>query len=234
MTRAAIWLWKTGLLSTFATGLLALLPIVITIGMMVWAGNLLRGWLGTESLVGGALRQLGLRFVTDPTVASVVAWTGVLLAIWLLGALLKSIGKQKVESTLNAAMDRIPLVNALYRPVAQVVAMFQRDPANDLHGMEVVYCSFGEHGSAGFLGLLVDHRVYRFNGRQCQVVYVPTAPVPMTGAVIFAAVESVHRVDMQVDELLKIRFSIGVMSSRVIPSQYVVSPQGAQTANGHL
>jgi uncharacterized membrane protein len=112
--------------------------------------------------------------------------------------------------------------------------MVQRDPADKLQGMSVVYCAFGREGGAGFLGLLVSDRVYRFNGQACQIVYVPTSPVPMSGAVVFAAADSVHRVDMQVDELMKIYLSIGVMSSKVIPDQYVVLPQEAERAKDRL
>ena len=85
-------------------------------------------------------------------------------------------------------------------------------------------------GGAGFLGLLVSDQVYRFNGQACQIVYVPTSPLPMSGAVVFAAADSVHRVDMQVDDLMKICFSIGGMSSKVIPHQYVVLPEEVERA----
>ena len=216
------WFWRTGLLSTFLAGLFAVLPIVITIGIMAWVGGVLKAWLGPESFVGKALFQMGLRFVTDPTVASVLGWVVVLLAIWLLGALLKSVGKKRIERAFHAAMERIPLVNVLYGPVAQVVDMLQRDPTDKLQGMNVVYCAFGREGGTGFLGLLASDQVYRFNGQACQIVYVPTSPLPMSGAVVFAAADSVHRVDMQVDDLMKIYLSIGVMSSKVIPDQYVV------------
>jgi uncharacterized membrane protein len=223
MRRTISWLWKTGILSTFLAGLFAVLPIVITVGIMAWVGGVLKAWLGPESFVGKALFQMGLRFVTDPTVASLLGWVAVLLAIWMLGALLKSVGKKRLEMAFHAAVERIPLVNVLYRPIAQVVEMLQRDPSDKMQGMKVVYCTFGREGAAGFLGLLVSDRMYRFNGRACQIVYVPTSPVPMSGGVVFAAADSVHRVDMQVDDLMKIYFSIGVMSSKVIPDQYVVS-----------
>lgn len=222
MRQAFKWFWKTGLLSTFLAGLFALLPIVITLGIMAWAGGLLKEWLGPESFVGQALSQLGLRFVTDPTVASVLSWVAVLLAIWLLGVLLKSVGKKRIENAFHAAMERIPLVNVFYGPVAQVVDMLQRDPTDKLQGMNVVYCTFGGETGAGFLGLLASDQVYRFNGQSCQIVYVPTSPLPMSGLVFFAAADSVRQVDMQVDDLMKICFSIGVMSSKVIPDQYVV------------
>lgn len=224
MRRYLNWFWQKGILSTFLAGLFALLPIVITVGIMVWAGGLLRDWLGPESLIGRALSQLGLRLVTDPTVASVLSWVAVLLAIWLLGVLLKSVGKKRIENAFHAAMERIPLINVLYRPVAQVVDMLQRDPTDKLQGMNVVYCAFGGESGAGFLGLLASDQVYRFKGQACKVVYVPTSPLPMSGAVVFIAANSVQKVDMKVDDLMKIYFSIGVLSSKVIPDQYVVPP----------
>ena len=136
MTRAIRWLWKTGILSTFLAGLFAVLPIVITVGIMAWVGGVLKAWLGPESLVGKALSQMGLRFVTDPTVASVLGWVAVLLAIWLLGALLKWVGKKRIEKAFNAAVERIPLVNVLYKPVAQVVELLQRKPTDTIAGHE--------------------------------------------------------------------------------------------------
>lgn len=234
MRQALTWFWKTGILSTFLAGLFALLPIVITLGIMAWAGGFLKQWLGPESFVGRALSQLGLRFVTNPTVASVLSWVAVLLAIWLLGVLLKSVGKRRIEKTLHAAMERIPLLNIFYKPVAQVVEMLHRDPKDKLQGMTVVYCAFGQEGGAGFLGLLVSDQHYRFNGQTCQVVYVPTSPLPMSGAVIFAAADSVQQVDMKVDELMKIYFSIGALSSKVIPHQYVVPQDEVELAEDRL
>jgi uncharacterized membrane protein len=234
MRQAFSWFWKTGILSTFLAGLFALLPIAITVGIMAWAGGLLKEWLGPDSSVGQALFQLGLRFVTDATVASVLGWVAVLLAIWLLGALLKSVGKKRIEKTLHAAMEQIPLVNVLYRPVAQLVEMIQRDPTDKLKGMNVVYCAFGRERGAGFLGLLVSDRVYCFNGQACQIVYVPTSPLPMSGVVAFAAADSVEQVDMQVDDLMKICLSIGAMSSKVIPDQYVVPLDDLERARPRL
>ncbi len=234
MTRAVRWLLKTGILSTFLAGLFAVLPIVITVGIMAWVGGLLKAWLGPGSFVGKALFQMGLRFVADPIVATVLGWVAVLLAIWFFGALLKWVGKKRIEKAFNAAVERIPLVNVLYKPIAQVVEMLQRDPTDKMQGMKVVYCAFGREGAAGFLGLLVSDRIYRFNGQACQIVYVPTSPVPMSGAVVFAAANSIRRVDMQVDDLMKICFSIGVMSSTVIPDEYMVSLDEVERPADHL
>ena len=227
MSHALGWIWKTGVLSTFLAGLFVLLPIVITITIMAWVGSVVSVWIGGDSFVGRTLSQLGLRFVTDPTIASVLGWVSVLLGVWLLGAVLKSVGRNRIELTFHSLMERIPLVNILYRPVAQVVAMLQREPTDDLQSMNVVYCGFGGDGGTGVLGLLVSDDVFQFNGKPCQVIYLPTSPVPMSGAIVFAAIDSIQRVDMSIDALMKIYFSIGVMSSKVIPDKYIVSSKNS-------
>jgi hypothetical protein len=69
------------MLSTFLAGLFAVLAIVGTVGITAWIGGVFKAWLGSKSLVGKALLQMGLRFVTDPIVASVLGWVSVRLAI---------------------------------------------------------------------------------------------------------------------------------------------------------
>jgi len=238
MTRAFSWVWKKGIVSTFLAGLFVLLPIAITIGLMSWVGGILAAWFGPGSVVGNALQRMGglepnvegLESGEPETVVVLTAWLVgcliVLAAIWLLGLFARSVGKDTVARAFNTAVERLPLVNTLYKPVVQVVDMLKKDGNDDMKGMSVAYCAFGGEGGAGFLGLLVSEHVYRFGGREYQVVYIPTSPVPMSGGIIFAPVNSVHKVDMSVDDLMQIYFSIGVMSSKIIPEQYMAKPEG--------
>src|SRR3989344_2412421 len=45
---------------TFLAGLLAALPLVATVGVFAWLAQLLYGWLGPQSLIGGLFVRLGL------------------------------------------------------------------------------------------------------------------------------------------------------------------------------
>lgn len=56
----------------------------------------------------------------------------------------------------------------------------------------------------------------------------------MSGLVDFAAADSVQQAGTQVDDRMKICFSIGVMSSKVIPDQYVVSLNELERAQDRL
>ena len=62
MRQSLTWFWQRGILSTFLAGLFALLPIVITLGIMAWAGGLLREWLGPQSFVGAGTVSTGTSF----------------------------------------------------------------------------------------------------------------------------------------------------------------------------
>jgi len=228
MRRAINWAWQN-LVSVFLAGLFIVLPIAITVAVMAWVGAFLRDWLGSDSLMGKGLGLVGARFVTDPNVASVLGWVVALAAIWLLGVLVISFGRNEVEKRFHSLVEQIPVVNILYKPVVQVVDMLKGGGQDDVKGMGVVYCAFGGEGGVGFLGLLVSDEVYRFDEREYKIIYLPTSPVPMSGGILFAPADSVQKVDMHVDDLMQIYFSIGVMSSKVIPGKYIVPavPPGA-------
>jgi len=224
MTRLLTWLWKRQVIGTFLAGLFVILPIVITVAVMAWVGGILRTWLGAESFVGRALASLGAKFVADP-LALVFGWILVLGAIWVLGLLVRTAGKNRIERMIHTVFEQVPIVSSLYRPVVQVIEMIKKGGRSDLQGMSVVYCHFGEHHGGGFLSLLVSPEKYLLGGQECYAVYVPTSPIPMSGGIVFVPTKKVQPVDMSVEDLMQIYFSIGVMSSKVIPNKYRVTKQ---------
>ncbi len=224
MKRLITWLWKQQIIGTFLAGLFVVLPIVITVAIMAWVGELLLTWFGSESFVGQALAALGAKFVADP-LALIVGWSFVLGGIWLLGLLVRTTGRNRIERLLHSIIERTPLISSLYKPVVQVVTMLQQDSRSEMQGMSVVYCQFGQEHGGGFLALLASADVYCLGNQKCYAVYVPTSPIPMSGGIVFVPTNQVEEVDMSVEDLMQIYFSIGVMSSKVIPSKYRVGKQ---------
>jgi len=226
MKRAATWIWKNGIVSTFMTGFFVLLPLVVTLAIMGWVGSMVVEWLGPSSLVGRMLASIGVRVMPgerSEVVASVAGWLLVLGVIWFVGLVVKSATRQSLADAFNGLINRIPIFNSIYRTVAQVVGMLKKDEQSDLKAMSVVYCRFGAQEGAGFVALLASPQVYTFAETACHAIYVPTSPLPMSGAIIFVPVDKVQRVDMTVDDLMQIYFSLGMMTSKVIPQRYQVS-----------
>jgi len=222
MIRLFGWIWDRGVLSTFVSGFFVILPIVATFAIMGWVGSKLIALLGPDSFIGGKLQEVGLKFATEDWVAALVGWILVLVAIWVLGILVKATAKGKVEETVHDAVEGIPIVRAIYKPVAQVVGMLKSDEKSEMKGMRVVLCSFGETKGGGFLGLLASPDMFRMFNQDCRLVYIPTSPVPMSGGLVFVPDKAVEQVDMSIDDVMKMYFSLGVLSSQVVPEQYKV------------
>jgi len=226
MRRAALWLWRHGIVSTFMTGLFVVLPIVVTLAIMGWAGSIVVSWLGPDSLFGRALQAIGIGLLEPETSAwlgTLIGWAIVISAIWLIGVMVKSATRQQLEQSLHRIMERIPIISAIYKPVSQVVSMLKKDDASEMQGMTVAYCDFGEAHGGGFLALLTSQESFNFVGQDCYAVYIPTSPIPMSGGIVFVPVEKVTTLEMSVDELMQIYFSLGVMAPKVVPSRYQAS-----------
>jgi len=218
---------KAGTVTTFLTGLLAVLPIAITVAIMAWVAGYARAYLGSESTVGKALRSVGLWFVANDLVATLIGWAIVLVVIWLLGVLLRTRARVKIRGVIDHALNHIPIVRTIYKPISQVVGMLNKDDAADqMKGMAVVHCRVGAERGPGLIGLLASGDVFQFDGRDCHVIYVPTSPIPMTGYILFVPVDQVKRVNMSVDDMMKIYFSLGVLSSQAIPAEYAGGDAG--------
>ncbi|MBM4070182.1 MAG: DUF502 domain-containing protein [Planctomycetes bacterium] len=236
MKRALTWIWDRGIVSTFLAGLLVVLPLAITIWIMGWVAGMLREVVGPEPYIGEGLRSLGLRFVANDTVATIVGWVLVIVAVWLLGLFVKSTTRFRVIEKFNWAMSHVPVVRTVYGPVAQVVGMLRRQDREELNAMSVVYCKFGEQAGGGFLALLASAGLFRFGEQDCHLVYIPTSPLPMTGGLIFVPARAVDRVDMTIEALMQMYFSMGVMATKAVPGNFQVSvtlpPQEATPGAG--
>jgi uncharacterized membrane protein len=191
--------------------------------IMGWVGAQLVHLVGPQTFIGGVLRSVGLQLVTDPIIATVVGWTLVLLTIWTLGLFIQSTARHQFDAMFHTVMHRIPLIGTIYKPVAHMIGLLSREGQEDLQGMSVVFCAMGESSGAGFLGLLASSEPFRIREQNCLLVYIPTAPVPMTGGLVFVPAPAVTKVAMSVDDLMKLYFSLGTLSSQVMPDQYRTS-----------
>lgn len=217
-----IWdaLWRQGVVGTFLSGLFAVLPLALTVALIVWVVRFLESWLGPHSAFGQFLRSIGLTFVTDDTTALIAGLALVLVGIWLLGWMVKARARHRFDEALNSLIERIPLVKSVYRTMSQLVAIFNRDADSELKGLTVVFVRFGEQGGCGFLALLASPDRFRFDGREYHLVYLPTAPVPMSGGVMCVPAEQVVRVEMSVDALMQLYLSMGMLAGQSVPEAY--------------
>ncbi len=200
------------IVGTFLAGLITVLPLVITIAVIVWVANLIQGFVGPKSFVGGWLQSAGMRLAPagNTTLAYVIGCLLVLVSVFLLGMLVRTGLRNVLHGLVEAFMRRIPIAGSVYGAATQIVGLLETKDESELKKMSVVYCTLGGMTGAGMLTLLPTPDRYRINGREYHIVYIPTSPVPMTGGLLFVPVDSVRPVDMSIESLMSIYLSMGV------------------------
>ncbi len=204
----------------FLAGLLAVLPLVLTVAIVVWVAKFLEGFVGPNTLLGRVLEAVGFKFGSNNTTAAyLIGWAFVLATIFLLGVVVDMGAKRLLQRLVDAIVPRIPLVGSIYGTSRQLVDMFDRKQESELKAMSVVFCFFGSDHGPGVLALMPSPERFPINGRDYHVVIVPTAPVPFGGGLLFMPVESVKPADMSVDGLMSIYVSMGVTTPQFLEEQ---------------
>lgn len=201
----------------FLAGLITVLPLFITLAVIMWVADYVEQLFGPRTPFGQALSKLGLQFVSNDVIAFLIGIVLVLGLIFLIGVAVESGARNFLQRITDAVLHRIPVVGSIYGTSKQVVALFEKKDTDALKGMQVVMCFFGDQGGAGFLGLLVSPELYRINDRDYHIVIVPTAPVPIGGALLFVPSSVVQKTTISVEGLMSIYVSMGVTTGQFIP-----------------
>ncbi|MFT5326328.1 MAG: putative membrane protein [Planctomycetaceae bacterium] len=221
MKRLVLWIIDRGVVQTFLTGLFSLLPLVLTLALMSWAGKWLTDHIGPDSVAGQTLRGIGLKFVANEAFATIAGWTIVFVVIWSVGLLIRATARFRLQQAFDSVMNHIPIVRRFYGPLTQVVDLFKKNDQDEMQNMSVVFCTFGDQQGGGFLALRASSKLFHFRDRDCFIVYIPTSPVPMSGGIVFVPTDGVQEVEMEFDELMQIYLSLGVVAGSVVPEKYV-------------
>jgi len=215
--------------SIFLAGLFAILPVVLTVGLVVWVTGFLRGIVGPDTFLGGKLQSLGLKFVTDETGAYIFGWPFVLAVIFGLGLLVELGARRLFQRLIDAVLLRIPLLGNVYETSKQLVEMFDRKKGSQLQAMSVVFCSFSGAGGPGVLALMPSPERFHIDGRDYHVVIIPTAPVPFGDGLLFMPVEQVRPAGLSLDAMMSIYVSMGATTAQFVG---LPQPQGEPAQPG--
>ena len=191
---------------------------MITVGVIVWVADLLRRLVGRGTVIGEALRSVGLRFAADDTIAYLTGIVLVVAIIFAIGVVVESGARSLFQRLSDALLARIPLVGNIYGTSKQLIAMLDKKDDSKLQGMKAVFCSFGKESGAGVLALLVSPERFRICGRDYHIVIVPTAPVPIGGGLLFLPAEAVAPTDLTIESLMSIYVSMGVTAPQFLPA----------------
>jgi len=187
------------------TGLLIWIPLGITILVIKLLVDLLDksilllppGW-RPEALFGFDIPGLGI-FIS----AMVIFITGFILTNF--------VGRRLIKWGENL-LDRIPLVSSIYSAVKQVTATILSSD-NDTFN-EVLLIEYPRKGiwTLCFKTGESPKTFKQITHDELVTVFVPTTPNPTSGFILFVPKSDVKKVDMDVEDALKLVMSLGVVT----------------------
>ncbi len=190
----------------FLTGLVLVLPLVVTLWVLYTGIKLLVGF--TAPAVKLGFERMGMappRFAAEGLSLLITA-----VALTILGLMARSYVGRQTWRGFEALMMRIPLANPIYSSTKKLIEALQRQKGFQ----RVVLVEFPRRQcwSVGFLtgpsrGDLSD-RV----GKPMYNVFVPTTPNPTSGYLVIVPEEDLVELDMTVEEGITFVISGGVVS----------------------
>jgi uncharacterized membrane protein len=202
-------------LRIFLAGFLVLLPLAVTITVIVWVGAFIYAYVGPSGPIGRILISIGFGLSDSPVAAYVLGTVIVVGLIYLLGLAVESRLETRVRHLIDSLMQRIPFVRNLYDVTKRFVEIMDRREQDGLKSMSPVWCFFGGDGGAGVLGLLPMPRPIVLGGERYYAVLIPSAPVPVGGALVYVPAAWVKPANIGVETLMSIYVSMGVVAPQI-------------------
>jgi len=194
----------------FLAGALAILPLLITVLALVWLVSLLREYAGPQTAFGQVLTSLGLG-IGASAAPYVVGILLLFFGIYALGLLVESRIGPWLTETLESAVGRIPVVSRFYDLTKRFTDVLDtNNNGGSLAAMSPVWCFFGGEPSAAVLALVPSSETVIIGENEYIGVLIPSAPVPVGGALLYVPKSWIKPADDGVDGLMSVYLSMGV------------------------
>lgn len=204
-------MWKK-LKSYFLTGLLVLTPIVLTI-FIIWKlffaiDGLLQGFISNV-----LMKSMGYQVGDKPLTG--LGFISIVLFILLTGFLARNYIGRKVITLGDMVVARIPLINRVYIAIKQISLAFLSEKREVFK--QAVLIEYPRKGiySIGFFTQDTKGEVQDRLDEDVVSVFLPTTPNPTSGYLLFVPKSDAVKLNMTVEEALKLVISGGA----IFPSQ---------------
>ncbi len=199
----------------FMSGVLAILPIGLTLAVLAWVVVLLHDSVGPASRFGELLRSVGLSVVACEVTAYLLGLVGTILLVYGLGLIVERGMGRRWLGPLDEALMRIPVFGTLYEASKQMTSVFDRKQ-DTLKSMSPVLCYFSDDRGVATPALLSTAQLVHLDGIPYHIVIVPTAPVPFGGALLCVRADRVEPIGCGFDEMVGLYMSMGVSAPRCL------------------
>ncbi len=203
----------------FYAGLIALLPIVLTVYIFNWIVGIMMTLLG-HSFVTIIIKGLLQRVVEDRNMdyyfqilVYLMSLITMILGTCLVGFILKIMFFAKIIENFKEIFIKIPLIKQVYTTISQIIDITMSDREKTYE--KVVMIEYPRKGiySIGFLtsedNYIVSEAVQ--SKEKLYNIFIPTSPNPTSGMFIIVPQKDVKILDIKIDDAVKLIISGGVI-----------------------
>lgn len=206
--------------SLFATGLITVLPVLITINIMSWIFKFLNNYLSQNIFVKEMTSYLlkyefYSRFTTQVLVY-LIAVLIIILTIIITGLAMRNVIGKKIAKKIDLLFSNIPLVKPIYTTILQIRHLMFT--SNTKAYQKVVMIEYPRKGIYS-LGFLTNRENKLFEdilgGKKLLNIFIPTSPNPTSGMFIMVEAENVKELDIKIEDAVKLIISGGAIVPQV-------------------
>ncbi len=203
VTESAARDWARDLRNSFFAGLVVILPVAASVGILLWLFNLFTGW-----LVPGVWREAD---GTVPFPYRVIALALFLALMIGLGWLTRRVAGRELVKLVEQMIARVPLLNKTYEFATQVRDMMLGGTKSAFERVVVVEYPRPGIYTLAFATQTVGGESRERTGAELVSVFLPTPPNPTTGYLVLFPRAQVVELEMSVADAMKMSFSGGAV-----------------------
>lgn len=198
----------------FLAGLLAALPLMLTLFVTAWLLSFLNQYLGPNSGFGSLLRSLGLGADASDYAPYFIGLGGIVGGIFMLGLMVQSRIGSWIAGLFESVIRRVPVISNLYDLSSRFVSIVDSGDGDGIKNMTPAWCFFGGKPGAAVLALLPSKTPIRLGAEEYYSVLIPSAPVPFGGALIYVPAAWIEMTDSGIDDLMTVYVSMGITAPK--------------------
>ena len=188
--------------TTLIAGLLAILPIGVTLFVLKFFFELLDPILGPIFDMGNVRIFPGLGVIV------------LLILLYVVGIITTKILSARIVTLGHKLIEKIPVISSIYSTTRSGVEILSGTQGFESRGVVLVDFPRPAMKAIG----LITAELGVLNGEPMVAVYIPTTPVPSSGFLIVVALSDVTPTDISVDDAMKIIVSGGILANEIFSS----------------
>jgi len=200
------------------TGLLIWVPLGITIFVIKLLVDLMDQ---TMLLLPPAWRPEAIFGFDIPGLGIVLS----AMIVFITGFILTNIAGRRLIKLWESILDRIPFVRSIYSSVKQVTQTILSSDSNTFN--EVLLIQYPRKGLWTLCFKTSDSpkSFEKATGKDLITVFIPTTPNPTSGFILFVEKDDVKKMDIDVEDALKLIMSLGVVTPESMVNELLETPR---------